>query len=129
MQVRYAPNQSSRVILNRQTNSETATQFRRLMRSTLLRPQVAHDNKEWEQQGVLSNADLSHAEYGDLVIDWEKLDYASARTARQIANIAYTLVVRLCPCLGFASRHGRDLTPANCYSWRVPRSMGTRSAQ
>ncbi len=60
-----------------------------------MRAQVEHDNKEWEQQGVLSNADLSHAEYGDLVIDWEKLDYASARTARQIANIAYTLVVRL----------------------------------
>ena len=66
----------------------------------LLRLQVEHDNKEWEQQGVLSNADLSHAEYGDLVIDWEKLDYASARTARQIANIAYTLVVRLLSCFG-----------------------------
>ena len=69
--------------------------------------QVAHDNREWEHQGVLSNADLTCTEHGEMVIDWEKLDYAAARTARQIANIAYALVVRtiltllLSPCVPF----------------------------
>ena len=41
-----------------------------------------------------------------MAIDWERLDYASARTARQIANIAYTLVVRPLFATGSASMLG-----------------------
>jgi hypothetical protein len=59
---------------------------------------VAHDNLEWEHQGVLSNADLTCTEHGEMVIDWEKLDYAAARTARQIANIANALTASVLDC-------------------------------
>ena len=62
---------------------------------------MENHNREWEQQGVLANVDLRNPEFGEMAIDWEKLDYATARTARLIANVAYTLVVRLHTCQRF----------------------------
>ena len=83
--------------------------------------QVAHDNLEWEHQGVLSNADLTCTEHGEMVIDWEKLDYAAARTARQIANIAHALTVSTTPTMTLRRPHLPTSLP------RSPADMGCTS--